>query len=364
VGNGADSGGLEGAPADPGISIADLDLSAINGMAMEQLYEKEGFVVENDVLTGYTGKKRSIVIPGSIVEIYDGAFENNDLITIVEIQEGVRIIGKRAFANCGSLIKISIPASVERICDGAFEGGELETLILPKPDVDMVKHWLSDEARKHFHEDDLAEYVSKAGNKVSVNVREIDKTMPKRIACALQKQIEQGTLSFGSYYQMNDKTKEPIEWIVLEKKENRVLLLSKYVLDVRQYHSHSGGGGTHVAWESSDLRKWMNGKFFESILDAMERKLVSPQGDRVFCLKKAEAEKYFPSYEDRKGVSTAYAIDQGATRAYIWCLSSTEYYSSGNCYVIHGVAENGDCGIYYFGSKLGIRPAMWITLDP
>ena len=253
---------------------------------------------------------------------------------------------------------------MERICDGAFEGGELETLILPKPDVDMVKTWLSDEARKHFHEDDLAEYVSKAGNKVSVNVREIYKTMPKRIACALQKQIEQGTLSFGSYYQMNDKTKKPIEWIVLEKNENRVLLLSKYVLDARQYHS--GDGKTNVVWKDSDLRKWMNGEFFESILDAMERKLVSPQGDRVFCLEKAEAEKYFPSDEDRKCVSTAYAMDQGAARESVWCLSSTGYYSysSGNRCEIYAVSQYGSCCRYGFGSKLGIRPAMWITLDP
>ena len=196
---GIPAGDLAGALAVPGISVADSDLTAINGMAMEQLYEKEGFAVENEVLTGYTGKKRSIVIPGSIVEIYDGAFENNDRITFVEIQEGVRIIGKRAFANCGSLVKVSLPASVERICDGAFEGAKLETLVLAKPDADTVRSFLSDAAQKYFHEADLDGYVSKAGNQVSVNVREIEKTTPKRIARALQKQMEQGKGSACKY---------------------------------------------------------------------------------------------------------------------------------------------------------------------
>ena len=41
-------------------------LSSISAVATEQLYSQNGFEVENGVLVGYTGKKRSITIFGSI----------------------------------------------------------------------------------------------------------------------------------------------------------------------------------------------------------------------------------------------------------------------------------------------------------
>ena len=41
---------------------------------------------------------------------------------------------------------------------------------------------------------------------------------------------------FGKYPQNNQNQKKDIEWIVLERYENRLLLLSKYALEHKEYH--------------------------------------------------------------------------------------------------------------------------------
>ena len=107
-----------------------FDFSSLQSAATSQLYDKEGLVVENGVLTKYTGKKRSVCLPNTIEEIYDRTFENNDLITFVELQEGLKIIGRKAFANCKSLVKINIPSTVDKVYEDAFENTSLETLIM------------------------------------------------------------------------------------------------------------------------------------------------------------------------------------------------------------------------------------------
>lgn len=53
------------------------------------------------------------------------------------------------------------------------------------------------------------------------------------------------TIKFGNYWQTNDKTKEIIEWKVLDIKNGKALLISKYALDCRQYHENS----CNITWE-------------------------------------------------------------------------------------------------------------------
>ena len=105
-------------------SSGGLDFGALGGLstvATEQLYEQNGLKVENGVLVKYTGKKRNVTIPGTIEEIFDKAFENNELVTSVKIEEGVQVIGKRAFASCPSLVEINIPSSCKKLYEDTFE---------------------------------------------------------------------------------------------------------------------------------------------------------------------------------------------------------------------------------------------------
>lgn len=80
-------------------------------------------------------------------------------------------------------------------------------------------------------------------------------------------------ISFGAYEQDDDMTngKEEIEWIVLSKSDSKMLVMSKYVLDVVSYNSKRG---ELVTWESCTLRKWLNEYFYNSAFTDNEKKMI------------------------------------------------------------------------------------------
>ena len=60
---------------------------------------------------------------------------------------------------------------------------------------------------------------------------------------------------FGTYYQSNDSTKEPVKWRVLSSGNQQLFLLSDQNLEVFQYHTER----EYVTWETSTIRSWLNG---------------------------------------------------------------------------------------------------------
>ena len=61
---------------------------------------------------------------------------------------------------------------------------------------------------------------------------------------------------FGAYEQDNKTSngKEDVECLILEVKDGKALVISKYALDCRQYSTSH----TDVTWETCTLRKWLN----------------------------------------------------------------------------------------------------------
>ena len=57
-------------------------------------------------------------------------------------------------------------------------------------------------------------------------------------------------IKFGNYPQDSNGSISPIEWLVLDVKENESLLISRYGLDCRQYNREWVG----ITWEDSNLR--------------------------------------------------------------------------------------------------------------
>ena len=160
-----------------------VDFVSMNNAAQSQLYEKEGFVVENGILTGYTGKKRIITIPGTVEEIFDEAFAGNTIVSFVEIAEGVKVIGKRAFANCDSLVKISIPSSVEKLFDSAFEGTKLETLLVAACDQSTLSSIISQQAKDYLSSGgSMDAYLEHQNGRCVINILALEKDAQKAAA--------------------------------------------------------------------------------------------------------------------------------------------------------------------------------------
>jgi len=195
------------------------------------------------------------------------------------------------------------------------------------------------------------------------------------------------TYKFGSYEQDNNTSngKEEIEWQVLAKEGTKILVISKYALDCKQYNTSY----TSVTWETCSLRTWLNGTFYDTAFGATQKAMIqkttvsadknpsystnpgNATSDNVFLLSITEVNKYFSSNEARKCVPTAYAIAQGAytSSSYTvggkatcwWWLrspgSSQDYAASVS--LVGSVRSFGGLVLSALGC---VRPALWIDL--
>lgn len=184
-------------------------------------------------------------------------------------------------------------------------------------------------------------------------------------------------IKFGNYPQDNNGSKTPIEWLVLDVKENEALLISRYGLDRKQYHSREV-----ITWEDCNLRKWLNSDFLKSAFSEEEANRIKESElknennpkydthggndtkDRIFCLSIAEAEQYFSNNENRQCRPTAYVRKQGAyvsNDCCFWWLRSPGYCQNLAAIVITDGALNLD-GPYVGDTYYAVRPALRIIL--
>ena len=188
------------------------------------------------------------------------------------------------------------------------------------------------------------------------------------------------TIEFGNYPQDKDGTEKPIEWIVMKKEGNQVLLLSKYVLDAKPYNEEF----EDVTWETSDIRQWLNNEFYTTAFNKTEKAKIqtsliknednSEYGtsggndteDKVFLLSEKEAETLFSDEEERIAKATEYAEKSGVyvnkEKAAWWWLRSPGGYSDGAAVVSCSgwVYGSGD-DVLYCGD--GVRPALHLNLQ-
>ncbi len=86
------------------------------------LAAESDFVIENGVLTQYTGPGGDVVIPDGVTEIDWFAFSECKSLTSVTIPNSVTAIGNGAFFGCTGLTSVVISNSVTEISLFAFEG--------------------------------------------------------------------------------------------------------------------------------------------------------------------------------------------------------------------------------------------------
>ena len=80
-----------------------------------------------------------------------------------------------------------------------------------------------------------------------------EKSKPKRPDMDALRTAEVGSyIYFGEYEQDNEIStgKEAIEWLVLDKQEDKMLVISRYGLDCQPYHTEY----EEITWETCSLR--------------------------------------------------------------------------------------------------------------
>lgn len=182
------------------------------------------------------------------------------------------------------------------------------------------------------------------------------------------------TVVFGNYY-------GPAEWLVLDEKEGKILLLSRYLLERRQFREKFG----HTSWEESSLRKWLNVPFYEKVFSEEEKELIAktkintpPNGiygtsggndteDKIFLLSIEEAEKYFYSDESRAAVHKENAGEYGIPDEYcgkngLWWLR-TMGIDCKRAAVVGAPGYVYEIGSYVDMDYVSVRPAMWVKIS-
>ena len=188
-------------------------------------------------------------------------------------------------------------------------------------------------------------------------------------------------VKFGFYEQDNDlpNGKEDIEWLVLDVKNGKALIISKYGLDCQPYHTTYA----NVTWETCTLRNWLNTTFYMTAFDAKQQSIIASTAlmnednsffgaeggndttDKVFLLSSSETNRYFKLDTERKLIATAYSKAQGASVVQggsIWWLRSPGD-DGRNAAIVDYSGSADDYGAGVFADDYTVRPALWINLE-
>lgn len=150
------------------------------------------------------------------------------------------------------------------------------------------------------------------------------------------------------------------EWLVLAKEDNLWLLLSKYCQQSGVMTKES-----NYSWETSEVRKFLNGSFLQRFTEKQRQSLVNgvntdsneQLSDLVFLLSEEEYNKYVSKIEPKQ-----YAWKDPNIKLE-WALRT----GSGNrIYIVnkYGYANTTRVKTLYLGEmSFGIRPAVWIDVS-
>jgi len=203
--------------------------------------------------------------------------------------------------------------------------------------------------------------------------------------------IEIGDLiNFGNY-----------QWRVLDIDGNKALIITEHVIETRAFHSVSDIDNK-VTWQYSDMRKYLNGEFYNSFSETEQAKIAETVVsnldnpwygqtqyldtlDKIFLLSYEELVRYFGDSGDlmnRHGVEMGYGLSFGDAikdeynkargvlnlegfNAWWWLRSpGAPRDHTENDHVTAGSVDNVIwlCGDYVCKEDGGVRPALWLNL--
>ncbi len=208
-------------------------------------------------------------------------------------------------------------------------------------------------------------------------------------------------IKFGSYeqdYPVNGK--DPIEWVVLDKNQDGLLVMSKYALDNLPYNTAEY---VDTTWAECTLREWLNKKFYNAAFNSAEKKMIRSASvknednpyyeteggkdtkDKVFLLSLSEIvnTKYgfsddYSTYDiNRRCAPTDYAVAQGAGQASGTDSHSVTADNIGACWwLLRSPGWNSfSAALVSYGGRVfgigtgtdtpgdGVRPVLFINLE-
>ena len=182
--------------------------------------------------------------------------------------------------------------------------------------------------------------------------------------------------NYAYYSWLSNETNDiSLEWIPIEKTDNYILLLSKYVLVAEPYNKDGG----RCNFEKSSLYEYLNGELVESIFSKDEKKKLlrlNNFNDTMFILNEEMVKKYFSNskgiYCNKKAATKilpeSHLNVNGSRYEHNWNNFNVNYLidSKGDFDgLVKYVDSNGEINNYgalLDSYKYGIRPAIYLDL--
>ena len=332
------------------------------------------------VLVRYKGKEETVVIPEGIRVIGELSFVKNQNIKSVHLPSTIEVIRRAAFEECNQLDEILLPEGLTTIEAGAFRGCKrLKEVVLP-------------ESLKSFGDDygggvfegciGMKKLVIKGNNpcvmpgqlfgcdfEIELSRSESDSQENDRVQDFSSAEIGEIVL-LGHY-------SEPIEWIVLEKEEDRALLLAKDSVESAEYQKRSSQDKP-CTWEKSQIRTWLNGPFYSMVFSEEEKQKIilttnqtqdnaksgatggNDTADKVFLLSEQEVKRYVPKDKRACRCNLPYGMEDCW-----WTRTPSVNGTQGVVVRSNGsIAQDPTSNIrmFYSWTAAGIRPACWVKL--
>ena len=209
-----------------------------------------------------------------------------------------------------------------------------------------------------------------------------NKPKSTRIDMKALKAAEVGSyIYFGEYEQDNDEAtgKEAIEWLVLDKQDDKMLVISRYALDCQYFNTEQ----EVVTWETCSLRGWCNSAFYDAAFLSEEKDVIltstvkadsnpmfgttagNDTTDQVFLLSIDEQCALFAEPSLGACQPTPYCEAQGGFKAdngncTPWLRSPGLDPTCAATLDVDGIAHVGGTSVM---APLPVRPAMWIDLN-
>ncbi|MCR4739339.1 MAG: DUF6273 domain-containing protein, partial [Lachnospiraceae bacterium] len=181
------------------------------------------------------------------------------------------------------------------------------------------------------------------------------------------------TIIMGHYEQDNNASngEEDIEWIVLSKRKDSILITSKYILDCMEYDIDKN----QTEWQECSLREWMNNDFLYGAFSEEERSAIlktnlwngreNSSDDYVFPLSIEEIAECL-TFDKRISQTTVYSASRGVEEdnednGIYWLRVNDKMNST-----LNAIVDN--TGRFYYKKSandkgVGVRPALWIKVE-
>jgi len=166
-------------------------------------------------------------------------------------------------------------------------------------------------------------------------------------------------ITFGHFADTN-------EWIVLDKKEDQLLLISSRCVQESTFNSSEGS----TSWAQCSLRTWLNHDYISQAFNDFEQDIIMPQihsnnrggetKDRIFLLSQVEAKRYFSSDKDRIACR---AGTENTLHSTWWLRTSAPEANWEHCVMTvdnDGTINSGAAANMH---QYGVRPAMWLSIQ-